>query len=181
MTDSLGKKIVSALKQHSDGGFEPAAEVEVTAFEAAPAVQTMPEFSAAIPAPVELSPVYDFAPTPVAVQPAIAPAMPEEDEFDTPANVKVLKQLMTQLPPGITKQTGAAIVKQTMEALGIPMKSVLLEAQAFQDNLTAFSEENRVNIVALKQQITDSELTIKKIQKQVNNLHDIISLFAQIG
>ena len=38
-----------------------------------------------------------------------------------------LKQLITKLPAGVTKQTGATIIKQTMEALGVSMTALLQE------------------------------------------------------
>ena len=46
-----------------------------------------------------------------------------------------LKKLIAKLPSGVTRQTGAQIIKQTMEALGISMKSVLQDAQQVQENL----------------------------------------------
>ncbi len=167
-TNSLGKKIVDALKQHSGAEIEPEA------------VLTPPDAPAVMPAPDSVANFSAVPPVMPAVQP-VAAEQADDDEFDTPANVKVLKQLMTQLPPGITKQTGAAVVKQTMEALGIPIKSVLQEAQAFQENLSALADENKANIESCKQQIADAESIIKKIQKQHNTLHDIISLFVQIS
>ena len=57
------------------------------------------------------------------------------DDMELPANVGVLKQLITKLPAGVSKQTGALIIKQTMEALGISMPSVLQEAQQVQEKL----------------------------------------------
>ena len=47
------------------------------------------------------------------------------DNFEMPANIAVLKKLISQLPSGVSRHTGAQIIKQTMEALGISMKSVL--------------------------------------------------------
>jgi flagellar capping protein FliD len=156
MNDSVGKKIVNALKQHSG------VEVEL--------------------------PTPDVAEVP-APQPAIQNFMPQnfvaapvsEEEFDTPPNVSVLKQLMSQLPPGITKHTGAQLISQTMGALGIPIKSVLQEAQEFQESLAALGEECKTNIAEYKARIADMEAQIKKIQKQCNTLNDIISLFVQIS
>ena len=51
--------------------------------------------------------------------------------FEVPNNVAVLKKLIAKLPSGVTRQTGAMIIKQTMEALGISMRSVLQEAQQY--------------------------------------------------
>ncbi len=102
-----------------------------------------------------------------------------EEEFDAPANVTVLKNLISQLPPGITKQTGAQLISQTMSALGIPIKGVLQEAQQFQENLVSLSDECKANIAECKSQISAAEAQIKKIQKQCSALNDIISLFVQ--
>ena len=49
----------------------------------------------------------------------------DTEEFEMPNNINVLKRLIAQLPTGVSKQTGAQIIRQTIEALGIPMKSVL--------------------------------------------------------
>ncbi len=153
MNDSVGKKIVDALKQQSG------VEIEQPA-----AVQTAP--APAVP------PIQNFIP-----QPAVEPSV--EEEFDAPANVTVLKNLISQLPPGITKQTGAQLISQTMSALGIPIKGVLQEAQQFQENLVSLSDECKANIAECKSQISAAEAQIKKIQKQCSALNDIISLFVQ--
>ena len=57
------------------------------------------------------------------------------ETFEMPANIAVLKKLISQLPSGVSRHTGAQIIKQTMEALGISMKSVLQDAQQVQENL----------------------------------------------
>ena len=105
----------------------------------------------------------------------------ELDDLDMPANVAVLKQLIYQLPSGVSKQTGAQIIKQTMEALGISMKSVLQEAQQVQDNLNNTSRECQSSIVEYKKQITVLERQSQKLQRQSASLNDIISLFVQTG
>ncbi len=100
-------------------------------------------------------------------------------DFDMPTNVAVLKQLITQLPTGVTKQTGAQIIKQTMEALGISMKSVLQEAQQVQESLNNSSRECQANIIEYKRQIALLEKQTQTYQKQYAVLNDIISLFIQ--
>lgn len=101
------------------------------------------------------------------------------EEFEVPSNVAVLKQLITKLPAGVTKQTGALIIKQTMEALGISMKSVLQEAQQVQENLNNSTRECQASISEYKKQIGILEKQAQKYQRQYAALNDIISLFVQ--
>ena len=103
----------------------------------------------------------------------------ELDGFDIPSNIAVLKQLITKLPAGVSKQTGAQIIKQTMEALGISMKSVLQEAQQVQETLTSSSHNCQNTISEYKRQISVLESQTQKFQKQHAALNDIISLFVQ--
>jgi len=101
------------------------------------------------------------------------------DDLDMPTNVAVLKQLIYELPSGVSKQTGAQIIKQTMEALGISMKGVLQEAQQVQENLNSSSKECQASIVEYKKQINILERQSQKLQRQSSSLNDIISLFVQ--
>ena len=99
--------------------------------------------------------------------------------FEIPTNIAVLKQLINQLPSGVSKQTGALIIKQTMEALGISMKSVLQEAQQVQESLSNSVRECQTSIMEYKKQITVLEKQAQKYQRQYSALNDIISLFIQ--
>lgn len=101
------------------------------------------------------------------------------DEFEVPSNVAVLKQLISKLPAGVTKQTGAMIIKQTMEALGISMRSVLQEAQQVQEGLNNSTRECQASIAEYKRQIGVLEKQAQKYQRQYSALNDIISLFVQ--
>ena len=101
------------------------------------------------------------------------------DGFEIPTNIAVLKQLINQLPAGVSKQTGAQIIKQTMEALGISMKSVLQEAQQVQESLNNSSRECQTSIMEYKKQISVLEKQAQKYQRQYSSLNDIISLFIQ--
>ena len=103
----------------------------------------------------------------------------EIDDFEIPTNVAVLKQLIGQLPAGVSKQTGAQIIKQTMEALGITMKGVLQEAQQVQENINMASRDCQASIIEHKKQIGLLERQAQKLQKQYSALNDIISLFIQ--
>ena len=103
------------------------------------------------------------------------------NDFELPSNITVLKQLILQLPTGVTKQTGALIIRQTMEALGISMKSVLQEAQQVQESINSSSRECQANIMEYKRQIVLLENQVQKYAKQYTALNDIISLFIQTG
>lgn len=98
-------------------------------------------------------------------------------QFDMPPNVSVLKKLITQLPAGVTKQTGAQIIKQTMEALGISMNTVLHEAQKVQDDMNESIKSCMLSIQEYKNNIKNLEKQGLDYQRQVNQLNDLISLF----
>ena len=100
-------------------------------------------------------------------------------QFEIPSNVAVLKKLISQLPSGVTRQTGAQIIKQTMEALGISMKSVLQDAQAVQEKLNNSAKECQATIQEYKRQIATLEEQASSYKKQYNNLNDLVSLFIQ--
>ena len=101
--------------------------------------------------------------------------------LEVPANVAILKQLITQLPGGVSRQAGALVIKQTMEALGISMKSVLQEAQQLQENISLSARECQNNILECKKQINNLEVQVQKYQKQATALNEIISLFVQVN
>ncbi len=101
----------------------------------------------------------------------------EARQFDMPSNVVVLRKLVNQLPPGVSKQTGAQIIRQTIEALGISMNSVLGEAQGVQDNLNATIKECAVKIQEYKSNIAYLERNVQEYQKQARQINDLISLF----
>ena len=108
------------------------------------------------------------------------PVVEKQPEAATmPGNIVVLKKLISQLPSGVTRHTGAQIIKQTMEALGISMKSVLTEAQEVQANLKESSKECQMMIQEYKRKITALEKQTQNYQKQYSALNDLISLFIQ--
>ena len=94
-----------------------------------------------------------------------------------PANVATLKNLINNLPVGVTKQTGAQIIKQTLEAMGIPMNSVLKEAQVFQEELNSSTRECMVKIQEYKTQIMQLEASVQDYQQNITQVNDIVSLF----
>ena len=110
----------------------------------------------------------------------LSPAVEQNVEsFEMPANISVLKKLISQLPSGVSRHTGAQIIKQTMEALGISMKSVLQDAQQVQENLKVSARECQSSIQEYKKQILALEKQSQSFQKQYSALNDLISLFIQ--
>ena len=101
------------------------------------------------------------------------------EAFEMPANITVLKKLISQLPSGVSRHTGAQIIKQTMEALGISMKSVLQDAQQVQESLKVSARECQGTIQEYKKQILTLEKQSQGYQKQYSALNDLISLFIQ--
>ena len=103
----------------------------------------------------------------------------EEDveEFEMPNNINVLKRLISQLPTGVPRQTGAQIIRQTIEALGIPMKTVLHDAQRVRDCLNSSIKDCNYTIQEYKNNIRTLEKQAASYQKQLNKLNDIIGLF----
>ena len=110
-----------------------------------------------------------------AQQPRINTMQPPKGNYSMPANVAVLKRLIMQLPQGVTKQTGAQIIRQTMEALGISMNSVLKEAQQGQDSLTASAKVCLTQIAEYKNNIKSLEKQVQDYKKQAVALNDYIS------
>lgn len=101
------------------------------------------------------------------------------DNFEMPSNIAVLRKLISQLPSGVSRHTGAQIIKQTMEALGISMKSVLQDAQQVQEGLKSSARECQGTIQEYKKQILALEKQSQNYQKQYSALNDLISLFIQ--
>ncbi len=99
--------------------------------------------------------------------------------YEVHTNVEILKQLIAKLPAGVSKQAGAVIIKQTMEALGISMKSVLQDAQQVQESLKTSARECQGTIQEYKKQILTLEKQSQNYQKQYSALNDLISLFIQ--
>ncbi len=101
----------------------------------------------------------------------------DTEEFEMPNNINVLKRLISQLPSGVPRQTGAQIIRQTIEALGIPMKSVLQDAQRVRDCLNSSIKDCGYTIQEYKSNIKNLEKQSASYQKQLSKLNDIIGLF----
>lgn len=96
---------------------------------------------------------------------------------DLPTNVAVLKKLVNQLPAGVSKQVGAQIIRQTMEALGISMNGVLKEAQEVHNDLSAAIQECTMKAQEHKKEILQLEGNIRDFQRQIAQINDIITIF----
>lgn len=94
-----------------------------------------------------------------------------------PPNVQILKGLINSLPVGVTKQTGAQIIRQTLEAMGIPMNGVLKEAQMFQEELNSSTRECMIKIQECKTQVMQLERNVQEYQQHMTQINDIVSLF----
>ena len=209
LNDGVGKKIVEALKmqsaEHADGEVfvnddapeiieEPMYEEEV-AQEEAPVSFDEISYQEEVPANTEMqAKIQSQLQFQAAVQPQSyvdaafqqsiaqnlgANAFAVQDDFDYPSNVAVLRQLIAKLPTGVSKQTGALIIKQTMEALGISMGSVLQEAKQVQEALTANSVECQNNVAEYRKQISILEAKAQSYQKQASAINGVIYLFVQ--
>ena len=175
ITEGVGKKIVEALKQQADVEIQDVIENPVESFEEVVEENNdeINDYEAA-----ENTDDNTYAAQMVSM-PFAQPYIDDVNEMEIPANVAVLKQLISQLPAGVSKQTGAQIIKQTMEALGISMKNVLQEAQQVQENLNISASECQTSIMEHRKQIGVLERQAQKYQKQYSALNDIISLFVQ--
>ena len=175
--DSVGKKIVDALK------FQEEEEAKITNIEA---VMTAPG-EKAINSMFENNISVETTPTPDLSSSNVSDVFQQNlnqagiysqpVDFEYPANVAILNNLISKLPVGVSKQTGALIIRQTMEALGIPMSSVIQEAKQVQETLTHKAGECQQNIINYKKQINILEMQSMQFQRQAVSMNDIISLF----
>lgn len=208
ITEGVGKKIVEALKKQSDIEIQNVVENPVPVVEEPQAVNNDAEIEYTteqednfetqqpIDNQIEIEQnenfeyqndfsnqnIQNFTQPSILTPPPIIEKEPFANDlegFEIPTNIAVLKQLINQLPAGVSKQTGAQIIKQTMEALGISMKSVLQEAQQVQEGLNNSARECQTSIMEYKKQISMLEKQSHKLQRQYAALNDIISLFIQ--
>jgi hypothetical protein len=96
---------------------------------------------------------------------------------ETSSNIEVLMNLVSQLPSGVTRQTGAQIIRQTMEAIGFSMNKVLKEAQFAQDELGQAIRDNINTIEEYRNNIKILEKDVQKYRRKAEELEDLISLF----
>ena len=185
--ESVGKKIVEALKKQAEN-MDIQETSEPSLFEESIVDKTEESFESVsnIFAEEPAAPETNFFDEPEAPSDPLfaeiqaeAVSEPVSEGFEMPANITVLKKLISQLPSGVSRHTGAQIIKQTMEALGISMKSVLQDAQQVQENLKVSARECQGTIQEYKKQILSLEKQSQNYQKQYSALNDLISLFVQ--
>ncbi len=186
--ESVGKKIVEALKKQAESIDIPE-ETATISFNEEPVstpqdFNTKDDFFAEPAQPAKTNHFFDDIEEekePLFAEPAVQSPVSENssDSFEMPANIAVLRKLISQLPSGVSRHTGAQIIKQTMEALGISMKSVLQDAQQVQENLKVSARECQGTIQEYKKQILTLEKQSQSYQKQYSALNDLISLFIQ--
>jgi len=102
---------------------------------------------------------------------------PITSDINFPSNVEVLRKLISELPAGVTRQTGAQIIRQTMEAMGISMNSVLTEAQSVQENLGDSTKDCMNTIEEYRNNIKILEKKAQNYKRQADQLADLINLF----
>lgn len=186
---NMGKKIVDALKQQD---FEDTTEIDLDE-----AIDSLNEddFSTSDSSDdEEIAKGFDFGGSAKSYQPVFSSEennTPEQEgdmklsidneedveEFELPNNINVLKRLIAQLPTGVPRQTGAQIIRQTIEALGIPMKTVLQDAQRVRDCLNSSIKDCNYTVQEYRSNIRTLEKQAASYQKQLTKLNDIISLF----
>lgn len=98
-------------------------------------------------------------------------------ELNPDSNVSILMRLIARLPAGVTRQTGAQIIRQTLEAMGISMNKVLTEAQQLQDELAQSVRDSINTIEEYRNNIRTLEKEVQNYRKQTEELEDLISLF----
>lgn len=187
---NMGKKIVDALKQQDFEEISNSSEesfidnfdenedvslddIEETSTKESPAF----DFGASAK---DYQPVFSVNKEELGSDPDLKLSIENEEdveEFEMPNNINVLKRLISQLPTGVPRQTGAQIIRQTIEALGIPMKTVLQDAQRVRDCLNSSIKDCNYTIQEYKSNIRTLEKQTASYQKQLNKLNDIIGLF----
>jgi len=188
-SESVGKKIVEALKKQAenievsdDTNYDTSVfsdtNEDILATSKNSDIFAEPERR--IKQPVGFFDDVEESKDPFFTEPSPATSVETSSEsFEMPANIAVLKKLISQLPSGVSRHTGAQIIKQTMEALGISMKSVLQDAQQVQEGLKVSARECQASIQEYKKQILVLEKQSQSYQKQYSALNDLISLFIQ--
>ncbi len=186
--ESVGKKIVEALKKQAENMEMEEKGIDTALFEDSVVENDSDDIFASESNFMEESEVQvssNFFDDVEEKEPMFSEVMTQNivdnsgDSFEMPANIAVLKKLISQLPSGVSRHTGAQIIKQTMEALGISMKSVLQDAQQVQESLKVSARECQGTIQEYKKQILNLEKQSQNYQKQYSALNDLISLFIQ--
>jgi hypothetical protein len=199
LPEGVGKKIVEALKRQAEADIAPINESEMDIINNVPLtkIEDIAEINyedISEVATINEDIIIEEAPIETLKEPAMTimeeVAQPVSQPQDTykktvlqssniavPANVVKLNNLINTLPAGVTKQTGALIIKQTLEAMGLPINAVLKEAQMFQEELNNSTKECMIKIQEAKNQIMQLENMVQSNQENVAHVNDIVSLF----
>ena len=176
----MGKKIVDALKQQD---FDESAESKQEAtdnFEINDSKSNNSDISFDFGDDKDYKPVFNVDESEVEQGSDMKLSIESDEdveEFEMPNNINVLRRLVSQLPTGVPRQTGAQIIRSTIEALGIPMKTVLQDAQRVRDLLNSSIKDCNYTIQEYKNNIRTLERQAASYQKQLNKLNEIIGLF----
>ena len=100
-----------------------------------------------------------------------------DENIEIPSNVAILDKLVAGLPEGVSKQAGAQIICQTMEALGVSLKNVLAEAQQIQDVLAGEIDDCNRKIDECRAIIAQNEKNVRDCKNQATKINSLISLF----
>lgn len=185
---NMGKKIVDALKQQdfeaateldNDNSIDEFADNEDISLDSLDDEKEVESFDFGSNSK-EYQPVFSVNKEEINPDPDMKLSIDNDEdveEFEMPNNINVLKRLISQLPTGVPRQTGAQIIRQTIEALGIPMKTVLQDAQRVRDCLNSSIKDCNYTIQEYKSNIRTLEKQAASYQKQLNKLNDIIGLF----
>ena len=122
-------------------------------------------------------PKIDLTGSKVSQQQEIHESQLEIPGLELPDNVMMLVKLINQLPGGVNRQVGAQIIRQTIEAMGISMKSVLSEAQYIQEDLGNATQDCANTIEEYKNNIKILEQKITTYKRQAAKLGELINLF----
>ena len=166
LPEYVGKKIVEALKQDEEEIKVLEPDNDIKLFEEPVKTESEVILSAAEPVSAGFVPKTDIHDTKF-----------EVSDMELPDNVMMLVKLINQLPTGVNRQIGAQIIRQTIEAMGISMKSVLSEAQYIQEDLGNSTQDCMRSIEEYKNNIKVLEQKITTYKKQAAKLGELINLF----
>lgn len=99
------------------------------------------------------------------------------DNYVLSENVTKLIHLVNSLPADVSKQTGAVIIKQTMEAMGTSMRDLMMEAKQVQENINGNIRNCMSDIEEAKASIKSHEAQIKSYKNLSTELNDLVGLF----
>jgi len=166
LPEYVGKKIVEALKQDEEEIKVLESDNDIKLFEEPVKVESPAVFSQSDAKHTEFTPKVEIPDTKFEVA-----------DMELPDNVMMLVKLINQLPTGVNRQIGAQIIRQTIEAMGISMKSVLSEAQYIQEDLGNSTQDCMNSIEEYKNNIKVLEQKIMTYKKQASKLGELINLF----